>query len=488
MIKYIFNRDKLPRPFLEGREDLTQLYYKAWELAFKNVEYIDKEGWNPQLTCMPGVNTVWQWDSCIMVFITNYSNGTISALNNLDNLYRLRRTSDGYMSMAYRISTEKEAFGERINPPLMAWAEWSYFMISGDDSRFEKVLPALEGLYSFINTRRTRSCGLYYFEDPGSSGMDNAPRGGYPAVQLLGSDVCFIDLACQQALTARHLALICRHLKDNQKADFYDGEHARICGLINKYHYSEKTGFYYDFFARGSADAKVKLINTKTAAAFWALTCGAATGERADSVIRHMTNPDEFYTNVPFASLSADDLNYMPDGGYWLGGVWAPTNFAAIRGLCDAGRHDLARESAIKYLDAVAKVENDPDYTSIWEVYSPTEHRPALREEGTLCRKDFVGWSGLAPITLFIENIIGLTFDAPKNTVTFRLNGKKCGLDNMEFNGAKLSVECTHADSAKGATAVSISAEKPLTLRVISPDGNRSTDFSVTPGNNTFSF
>ena len=72
---------------------------------------------------MPGVNTIWQWDSCFMAFITNYANGTSTALNNLDNLYRLRRQSDGYMSMVYRINTEEPAWPGRIIPPLMAWAE-----------------------------------------------------------------------------------------------------------------------------------------------------------------------------------------------------------------------------------------------------------------------------------------------------------------------------------------------------------------------------
>ena len=120
MDKYIFDPNALPQPILPQHPEWVELYYKTWKLAFQNVEYIEQDGWKPQMTCMPGVNTIWQWDSCFMVFITNYANGTISALNNLDNLYRLRRESDGYMSMAYRINTELPAWPGRINPPLMA--------------------------------------------------------------------------------------------------------------------------------------------------------------------------------------------------------------------------------------------------------------------------------------------------------------------------------------------------------------------------------
>lgn len=486
MEKYIYDKNALPIPVLKNHADRVDLYYKTWELAFKNVEYIDKKGWKPQLTCMPGVNTVWQWDSCVMTFITNFSNGTISALSNLDNLYRLRRESDGYMSMAYRISTEKEAYGERVNPPLMAWAEWEHFLVTGDDSRFENVIPALAGCFSFIENNRRRSCGLYRFEDPGSSGMDNAPRGGYPAVGLAGSDVCFVDLACQQAMSAKYIGLMHNRLGNAEKAAFYAAEYERICELVNKYHWSEKAGFYFDFFARDSAQRKVKFINNKTAAAFWTLAAGVARDDRCDAVIRHMFNPNEFNTLVPFASLSRDDLNYDPTGGYWLGGVWAPTNFAAIRGLYECGRADLAREASIRYLDAVAKVESDPEFGSIWEVYAPEDYRPATREEGDLCRKDFVGWSGIAPITLLIENIIGLRFDAANNTIRFDVY-EECGLKNMNFNGGKVSIECTKCGIKQGETEIRVVTQKPVTLAVSlqNADGPAAHIFKLPVGEHT---
>ena len=83
---YRFERSRLPVPAVEGKPEWVALYYKAWELAFQNIDYVGKEGWKPQLTCMPGVGTIWQWDSCLMTFITNYANGTLDAFNNLDNL------------------------------------------------------------------------------------------------------------------------------------------------------------------------------------------------------------------------------------------------------------------------------------------------------------------------------------------------------------------------------------------------------------------
>ena len=135
---YIYNRENLPEPVFQGHEDWINLYYAAWETTFNNVECVQKEGWKPQLTCMPGVGVVWQWDSCFMTFITNYSNGTLNAFNNLDNLYRLRDRETGFMAMTYSIATEKETYPGRINPPLMAWAEWEHYRVTGDKAALKR--------------------------------------------------------------------------------------------------------------------------------------------------------------------------------------------------------------------------------------------------------------------------------------------------------------------------------------------------------------
>ena len=484
---YHFDKSALPVPVMENRPQWVELYYKSWELAFQNIEYITKEGWKPQLTCMPGVGIIWQWDSCFMALITNYANGTLSALNNLDNLYRLRRSSDGYMSMAYRIEEEEPAYGERINPPLLAWAEWEAYLVSGDSSRFGRVLPALEGCFGFIEKNRTRACGLYWFEDPGSSGMDNAPRGGYYSLAQNGSDLCHIDLACQQALSAKCMANMFEVLGNGEKASLYQEEHRRICRLINRYHWSGRARFYFDFFTRSEPEQKVKFVNSKTMAAVWTLLCGAAEGERGEAVMNHLFDPAEFYAPVPFASLSRDDPNYDPTGGYWLGGVWAPTNFAAIRATADLGRPEQARDAAIRYLEAICAVANDPAWGSIWEAYAPESHCPATTEAGGTVRPDFVGWSGLGPITLLIENIIGLRFDASRNRVQFRLfPDQPCGLKNMRFNGNAVSIECTQYAPDPSGCVLRTQAEKPFALTVTHQASGTEKTFEIPAGEQVF--
>ena len=233
---------------------------------------------------------------------------------------------------------------------------------------------------------------------------------------------------------------------------------------MNKFHWSNKGKFYYDFFGHEN-DFCDRLINTKTAAAFWSLLSNVATGEKAENVIAHLKNPDEFYTYIPFASLSKDDLNYDPDGGYWKGGSWHPTNYAAVKGVKEAGHPDFARESAIKILKGMYETYQNPAYASIWESYAPEAARPNTNKVGSLVRPNFVGWGGITPISMLIEDVIGLKFDAFNNKVYFdMIPERKSGLRNMQFNGGNVSVECTEYVTGAGNSTIKVTTEKPFKL------------------------
>ena len=461
----------VPKPIYDAKADWLNLYELSWKIAAENVEVPDNPAWLPQMTCMPGSGNLWQWDSCFMALFSRYSNGSLSALNNLDNLYRLQR-KDGYISMTYVWATDKEAYGERINPPLYAWVEWENYRQSGDAKRLARVYPILKRYFQWIKDNRRRENGLYYFEDTGSSGMDNSPRSGYAATNLAGSDVCFIDLSCQQLLSARKLADIAELIGKKKDADEFNKEAETLKKLINHYCWSDRTGFYYDCFIRSNPESRHNFVSCKTAAAFWAILSGAADTHQINSLVNHLSDPEEFATLHPVPTLSRKDPNYTPSGGYWLGSVWAPTNYMIVRGLVEHKQYGLAREIVCKHLNAMTSVMNDPAYGGIWECYSPEFQRPATRGEGGIVRDNFVGWSGIGPIAMLIENIIGLEFDAPGNTITWCVKSPcRHGLENIDFNGQTISLVCEGKKPA-GSTKIKVECRKKFTLKIcaLSPD------------------
>ena len=58
----------------------------------------------------------------------------------------------------------------------MAWAEWEHYLISGDCSRFEKALPALEGIYNFIEKNRKRESKVQRLPNRIVTTMGQQPR------------------------------------------------------------------------------------------------------------------------------------------------------------------------------------------------------------------------------------------------------------------------------------------------------------------------
>jgi len=431
-----------PRLKLPSRPTWEKLYETAWEMAGKNVKVPKQDGWLPHMTCMPGVDNVWGWDSCFMTLFARYGNGTVPIMECLDNMYRLQR-EDGYISMAYGITTEKPAYGERVNPPLYAWAEWNYWRLSGDDSRLPRVVPVLVRLFDWMKANRRRNSGLYWFEDAASSGMDNSPRSGYEARHLCGSDVCYVDLIAQQALSAECLVPLCRQIGDETEAVRMAGEYEEIRDLINRFHWDERTGFYYDLFARNIPQERHNFVNHKTVAAFWPMLAGLCSGEQAARLVVHLTNPEEFWTSHPVASLSKDDPNYDPRGGYWLGGVWAPTNYMIVKSLQRYGYPDIASELAGKHIDAMARLLEGTEYPSIWECYAPDEEAPGTNGFDRIARNNFVGWSGLGPVAMLFENILGLDFDSRENLVTFLLPEgilEEFAISGVPFNRGRVSL------------------------------------------------
>ncbi|MFA5863349.1 MAG: trehalase family glycosidase [Phycisphaerae bacterium] len=457
---------RLPQVICEKHPEWVTLFNTAWRMGFENLEYPAQPGWKPQLTCMPGRGCLWQWDSCFMTLFARYSNGQLPGMNNLDNLYRLQR-DDGFMAMAYEMDSGRPAYGERINPPLFAWAEWEYFRVTGDASRFESVLPRLVRYFDWIKTNRTRASGLYWFEDSGSSGMDNSPRSGWLSEKLNGSDVCFIDLACQQALSATYIQKIAQYMDQAGLVDRFGQEHDALRQLINGYHWSEKVGLYFDLFSRDWKDARHNFLNHKTLASFWPLISKVANEGQVGRLMEHLVNPNEFWTPHPLPTLSKDDPNYDPLGGYWLGGVWAPTNYMVAAGLKKFQKHDLAREIAVRHLNAMVEVMRSETYDSIWECYSPEYPRPGTDGygHGALVRSDFVGWTGLGPIAMLIEHIFGFDFDAKENRITWVIGTEGVhGVENLTFNHKTLSCLCHGKNPSTGKVRICVESSGDIKL------------------------
>lgn len=445
-------RAQVPQPWLPQRADWIALYYAAWGFMEEKITQGNTDKGFVPLYIDEGFNhNIYQWDSAFMAAYAIYS-PSFPAMQALDNFY-VRQKADGYIARTYDENTGLATGPDELNPPLFAWMELRYVNLTGDQSRLKRVVPVLDKYYRWIkkNASSKGLQGAVYINNFGS-GMDNSPR------EEFIHQGAWIDLTAQQGLAAQALVELTKRIDDQKNQQYYEAEYERIKTLINDNMWSEKDGIYLD------KDEKNAFHRRFTIASFWPLTAQLADAQRAKiTITQYLKNPQHFFTPHLFPTLSRADVDYDPFGHYWRGAVWAPTNFAVIKGLA---YYDpvFAFEASVNHIDNMAKVytsfdpatypkpmptmyesnvkRNGKGVQQIWEAYSSEKEAPATRWDAELLvRQKFCGWSGVGPVALLIEQVLGLDINGDKNQVTWvpRLNEAQ-GLDNFSLRGAVVNM------------------------------------------------
>ncbi|MEI8093850.1 MAG: trehalase family glycosidase [Spirochaetales bacterium] len=470
---------RLPEPLVPGHPEWKALYELAWTLAEAHIRTVNGRGyidaaWDGKR------NFQWVWDTCFIAFYTRYAPDRFPGIDGLDNFYELQR-ADGYLGMTYDMTTGLEPWPNRINPPLFAWAEWEHFRLTGDDSRLARAVHRIGKFMEWIEANRRTAphsrlretsgqpdpFQLFFFEDCGSSGMDDSPR--TPRNPEAGAYFDWIDLSAQMALSYRMLANMAAQLDQKAKAEAWARRGAEIGALVNDELWCAADRFYHDRMLPRN------FVSAKTIAGFWPLVAGYCPAERVDDLVGHLENRAEFARSIPVPSLAADDPNYRGDGVFWRGGVWAPANYMVLQGLAHCGRREVAHRIARRYLEGLVRVHDVNEPHTLWENVAPDLDRPGLKPYGPGTSKpDFVGWSGLGPISMLIEHVLGLEVDAVAGTVVWdlRLEGPH-GLKRLPVGRDKqgspdfVDVTCeAPADDNSGPASVTLRGTRELKVEL----------------------
>jgi glycogen debranching enzyme len=300
--------------------------------------------------------------------------------------------------------------------------------------------------------------------------MDNQPRFpgrpagdiGWPERLTYHGHAVWIDACLQQILSAELLLRMADALGRSEEVADLREERDRLSLTVNERLWNENTAFYYDELADGT------LSDVQTVGAFWALLAGVVPQERISSFVGHLEDPERFGRPHRVPSLSADHQEYDPGGGYWLGGVWPPTNYMVLRGLDRAGYNDLAHEISREDLDHVIEVFQQTG--TLWENYAPERTAP-----GNRAKDDFVGWSGLAPVAVLFEYVFGLRADAFSGRLLWDVRLlENHGVQRYPFGrDGVLDLSCATRSSATQEPKIQVSSTVPLELVIRWEGGER---------------
>ena len=397
------SRDRLPEPVLPEQPHWVEMYWRAWEIAWSNLRRPRDGSQLPAYYLNPDANLhLSLWETAFTTQFTLYGRRAFPFITTLDNFYA-RQLDDGFI--AGWLNTET---GQSLLPPfdpnaaapqVMAWVEWRYFRISGDDGRLAQIFWPLLAYHRWQQANRSWPDGFYWATGFSSGHFDAAriPEGAYHHHHWH-----WLDATAQATVTCLLLSQMALQLGQTELAESLALERARLQELINGRLWNKELNYYQDL------DRDGRFSPVKALAAYWLLLDKELVDDRLADFLRPLRDETAFRRFHPLPSLSADSPDYNPDQS----GVWSPLNYLVMKGLRGVGHFTLAHSLAVHHLEQVSEVYQHTD--TFWDSYAVERAEPGLDAQ-----PDYIGWTGLTPIAMLLEDVIGLYVDWPLRRVTW---------------------------------------------------------------------
>ena len=468
--KYEDIKNDLPQPVWDNHKDYLDCYWKAWEIAFGNLGMPTKEnGFVSSYIDAAFNGCIFMWDSAFMLMFGKYADRIFKFQSTFDNFYAHQHV-DGFICRQIDEEDGKDIFARHdpasTGPEVMAWCEWDYFLNFGDKERLARVFPCLIAYHQWMQEHFTWRDGTYFSSGYGC-GMDNCPRldEKYHICYSHGHMI-WVD-ACMQELNACNILIkMSEVLGRDEFVPKLVAERDNLFKVINEKLWDDKTKFYYDLRNDDTFNG-VKHIG-----AFWSLLAKCVPEDRSEDFIAHLNNENEFKTEHRVPTLSRDHEEYNPKGGYWCGSVWAPTNYMVLKGLDAYGKYELSHEIACSHLKAVVSVFKDTD--TLFENYAP-EFYDGKAHRGSSSQPNFVGWTGLSPISIMFEYVFGIKPDAHNNKITWHVNlTDRHGIEKYPFGvNGELTLMCEAREDKNAEPEITVKSNIPVTVEVIWGEGEK---------------
>ena len=455
-------RHLLPKPVWDSHAEAIDMYWYAWEtlfsvglfappsensLAVSNV--LGQKEWHSF-----GISTVW--DLAFIQQFARYGHAAYPFITTADNCYA-RQHENGFICREADANNREIYKVYPVGLPLLAWAEWSYYEITGDVDRLRMAFLPLVKEYEWFMLHQRRANGLYWNVGI-ADGMDDSPRNTLAHY--------YLSTTCCMVLGGEILSNMASLLGYKDLAKWFGAETKQLKRLANSSFWDSKHRLYNDLGVNGKPITYTTQAGVcKHAFILWPLISGVATAERASSLASQMVDPGSFNRPSGIASLSADSSLYTNDtvDVSWRGGIWPPIQYMAIKGLQRAGNEGLAAYFAEKY------------YNSFLRAFvADGDIRQALAPEANVMSGDAkaVGWGGLAPIALLIEDIFGIRANAPANEVCWCVRRlERHGIEDLRFGSNRVTLICEARENQNSPCKITVECDRDFALVVGLPSG-----------------
>lgn len=441
----------LPKPVLPNHGNWERMYWRAWERTWGSLK--QPKGGNGfianYMSASAKKDQAIMWDTAFMSLFGLYGRRAFNFIGQIDNFYT-KQTKEGFICQRYDEANGDPLFTpyepDSTGPNIFAWVEWENYRATGDTERLREVFPPLLAYYEWLHDHRTWQNGLYWATGH-SCGMNNQDR--IPNGTHHHQHWSWVDASLQaniNLLSLQRIALVLQEQQTNNKLAL---DRSLLQTAINRHLWDNDTKFYYD------ADRDGRHNMVKSIAAYWSLLDHSLVSERKKTeLIQHLHTEGVFKVPHRAPSLAADQTLYTASGNVWRGGVWSAMNYVLLRGLRIAGKHDLAHRIAYNHIEQVSHVFDRTGH--FWSHYAPES-----KAEGEGAWPVKPGWTGLSPISILLEDVIGIRTDWRQKRVIWNKRLAETQLHGIQ--NYPLGNDGT-ADLLTDAEGIYITTDVPFTL------------------------
>lgn len=268
--------------------------------------------------------------------------------------------------------------------PFYSWINWEVYDVSKDKQFLKEAYKSgVKYTEWLFENRDDDKDGTFEW---GPYGLIENVRDWYNAVfqvseerhldvdkEDISDELECLDLSLMVTNEMRHLSKMAKELGKTKEAREWDKKADNLSELINKRMWDEETEFYYNIDAEDHTfKFMTRDLKRQEIIGFLPLWAEAATKERADKLIKQLTDTTKFWRKYGVTTLAADDPWYSPDIDYcckWNGPVWLLWNYMVYDGLRNYGYDDMADELGKKMMLAVTtQLSKNHNF---WESFSP---------------------------------------------------------------------------------------------------------------------
>jgi glycogen debranching enzyme len=340
----------------------------------------------------------WFWDSCFHAIALSHIDikkaeaEIVSLLKNqhddgfVSHVTFWQRDAFEEMVSTYAIAFRTKYLSDEMQPPLLAEAVQAVASRGRGKDFIQEVLPAVRRFYEWLHTvRNPYGDGLIRVVQPDETGLDHSPlwddlmnitdeeheswdRGWHSIcdpydafnrdpkkmIELNHFVVADVMTNVIYIENLRVLAQLCLEIGESDAAKVYEARADKASKSLEELCWNEDDGLYYG--VNGKENKQIK-VNTFTS--LMPILLPDLDQRKVDLLIRHITDPAEYWAEYPIPSVAMNHPTYRPEtvGGtlVWRGPSWMNSNWYLARGLQRHGRLDLATHIANQSIAMVKK-------------------------------------------------------------------------------------------------------------------------------------